>query len=128
MSKYSFQTTVNNSTGCAAKVVNNGGEILSSNTGSPSCHHFIFNLLHLPVPFPTHKILTFLLGILKGKWILRGTMSQSSHVFSSESRNTQCTANAVMSVAFLKIREPKKWTKKTIDQVNPPFGLILPYT
>ncbi|XP_044763345.1 uncharacterized protein LOC123320203 [Coccinella septempunctata] len=56
-------------------------------------------------------------GISKGKWILRGTLSQSSYVFSPESRNTQCTANAVMSVAFLKIKEQKKWSKKTIDQV-----------
>ncbi|XP_045468526.1 uncharacterized protein LOC123676579 [Harmonia axyridis] len=56
-------------------------------------------------------------GIVKGKWILRGTLNQSSHVFSAESRNSQCTANAVMSIAFLQIKEADKWSKKTIDQV-----------
>ncbi|KAK9886347.1 hypothetical protein WA026_015864 [Henosepilachna vigintioctopunctata] len=56
-------------------------------------------------------------GVAQGKWILRGTMSQSSHVFSAESRNTQCTANATMSIAFVHIRPPNEWTSKTVDQV-----------
>lgn len=53
----------------------------------------------------------------KSKWILRATMAQSNVRFSKESRNTQCTANAVMAIIFANIYPMNKWTADTMDKV-----------
>lgn len=63
-------------------------------------------------------LLVFLEGIARGKWILRGTFNQNNPRFSKESRNTQCTANATMALAYSTIKPEREWNTDTIDEVN----------
>ncbi|XP_060534309.1 uncharacterized protein LOC132706789 [Cylas formicarius] len=56
-------------------------------------------------------------GVGITKWILRGSFHQGSFRFSSHSRNTQGTANALIGLAMQKMVGFEMWTSAVIDEV-----------
>lgn len=51
------------------------------------------------------------------KWILSGSFAQNNVKFPRHSRNTQCTANAVMAIIFLKLVPLNQWSYATLDEI-----------
>ncbi|KAF2888220.1 hypothetical protein ILUMI_17953, partial [Ignelater luminosus] len=56
-------------------------------------------------------------GIASGRWILRGTFNQNDRRFDKESRNTQCTAVAVLALAYSRVKHVKRWTTEDVDEI-----------
>lgn len=60
----------------------------------------------------------FVLGLEPGKWILRGTLSQSSKKFPRISRNWQGPSISLMALAFTSLVPLKEWVETTVDEVR----------
>ncbi|XP_019769617.1 uncharacterized protein LOC109544047 isoform X1 [Dendroctonus ponderosae] len=56
-------------------------------------------------------------GIDVAVWILRGSFSQISLRFSAESRNSQGTANALISLAMSTLFDEQEWSSDTVDEI-----------
>ncbi|XP_050312068.1 uncharacterized protein LOC126747451 [Anthonomus grandis grandis] len=56
-------------------------------------------------------------GIEINKWILRGTFCQGSYRFPPDSRNTQGTANALVSLAMALLFGEEEWSSDTVDEI-----------
>ncbi|KAJ8954144.1 hypothetical protein NQ318_005738 [Aromia moschata] len=56
-------------------------------------------------------------GLLPGKWILRGTRSQASKIFSEDSRNFQSPANSLIALALQILLSEKEWNTESIDEI-----------
>lgn len=63
-------------------------------------------------------IFCLILGFEMGKWILRGTLSQSNEKFSDISRNLQSPAICLTALAYRALIPLKDWTAETVDEVG----------
>ncbi|VEN60728.1 unnamed protein product [Callosobruchus maculatus] len=56
-------------------------------------------------------------GLVPGKWILRGTISQSNKKYPKRSRNFQSPANCLIAIALQYLTPMKDWGSEMVDEV-----------
>ncbi|XP_023310426.1 uncharacterized protein LOC111691585 [Anoplophora glabripennis] len=56
-------------------------------------------------------------GLIPGKWILRGTITQSSKTFPKESRNYQGPAMSIAALLYQYLVPEKDWTANIVDEI-----------